>query len=93
LLGVMAAALVVATLPPPQQVQGALLLGAAWLLITLYALLRTLYDFTAITHVPFYVPLLLLLANPLVVAGLVVLVLVLQALDASVFLWHLATRT
>ena len=92
LLLVMAASMAVAGMPPAVAVEAALLLAAAWLAITLYALLRTLYDYTSVTRVPFWVPALLLVLNPLALAAVAVLVFVLQDTDRAAFLWHLATR-
>lgn len=93
LLLVMAAAMVVGsgTAPLPAAL-GAVVLMGAWLVVTLYALVRTLVDYTAVTRVPLWVPAVLLVVNPLVIAGLVLLVVWLQAPDRAAFLWHLATR-
>lgn len=92
LLLVMAAAMAVPGLEAGQERLAALVLAGCWLAITCYALLRTLYDYYAVTRVPLYVPFVMLVCSPLALAALVLLAVALQAHERALFFWHLATR-
>ncbi|MDX1545383.1 MAG: hypothetical protein R3247_00255 [Rhodothermales bacterium] len=94
LLVLLLGAMTVPSLPAPWAVRGALLLVAVGGLVALYALIRTLYDYAAITYVPGPFVLLLALANPMVLLALA-LTLPIFALDLdalATFAWHLARR-
>ena len=89
----MIAAMVVATLPPETAAVNPLHLLVAWVVITLAATGRTLFDFAAITRVPPGGLALGALLNPLVLILLALLVLALRYQPETAFLWHALTRT
>lgn len=93
LLLVLAAAMAVSTLPADRAAQAVLVLLGAWLVISLYAHLRTIYDYTSVTRVPLYVPVILLFVNPFVLTLVVLAAVMLGARTETTFLWHLVTRT
>ncbi len=91
----MAGAMVVPTLPEAQAVPMMLLLTGTWVLTTLWAVVRTLSDYAAITGCSPYLALAIAFANPLPVLLLIGLFTVLATPDitsALSFFWHLATR-
>ncbi len=67
------AALVVQTLPAPWALRGALAVGSLALVASLYATVRTLLDLVAITRVPGYVALALVLLHPAAFGAVAVL--------------------
>lgn len=68
LIILMLAAVAAATRPVEtlDQALPILIIWALWILVSLYASVRTLVDFTATSRVPIYVPLVLFFLNPLV---------------------------
>ncbi len=90
-LPLMAGAMVVPSLPAALPV--ALALVACWMLLTLYAIVRTLVDYAAITYVPAYQVALIGLLNPVVLLGVAAFALALNRAPMLAFLWHLATRS
>lgn len=66
LILLMVAALAVASVPVETMAEAwpVLIVAALWLLLTLYATIRAIVDFTAITRVPAYVPVIVALTNP-----------------------------
>lgn len=92
----MAGAMVVPTLPGTQAVTVMLLLAGAWVLTTLWAIVRTLSDYAAITGCSPYLVIAMAFANPLPVLLLIGLSTALATPDitpALSFFWHLATRS
>lgn len=86
----MVAAMVVRTLPAEQAVPAALVLVGLALVGSLYAHLRTLIDYVAVTHVPGSVALGLNFASPFVLLLVFLLFGALELRDLLAFAWHLA---
>ena len=87
-----AGAVVVGTLPPGWMLPVSGALGAAWVLVSVAAALRTLYDVARMSGFsPFAAPVLALL-NPVLLAAVMALFAALEVLPEARFLWHLATR-
>ncbi|HEX7071422.1 MAG TPA: hypothetical protein VF190_11475, partial [Rhodothermales bacterium] len=84
----MLAAMVVATLPTHLDLAHPAYLVGAWILVTLVATARTLYDYAAVTRVPVGRLLVGALLNPLVLIVLFLLILWLRYQPEALFLWH-----
>ncbi len=65
LLLILVGAAVVPSLVHEQALYGVLVLAAAWIVFTVVATLRTVFDYAQITHMPAHKVLLVLLGNPL----------------------------
>ncbi len=92
----MTGAMVASTLPEAQAVPVMLILAGTWVVATSAAVIRTLSDYAAITDGPPLVVVAMAFANPLPVLLLVGLFVTLVTLDAGptlAFFWHLATRS
>ncbi len=92
----MAGAMVVPTLPAAQATPFMLMLAAGWFLTTIWAILRTLRDYAAITSCPGSLVVAMAFINPLPALLLVALFLGLVTFNTGPtlsFFWHLATRS
>lgn len=87
-----AGAIAVSTLPPEMARDGVYVLLAAWALTVLYAGLRTLYDYMAITRVPAHILLVAAMGNPVVLLLVVGCFVALEHRTRVAFLLHLALR-
>ena len=86
-------AVVAGTLPPGWMLPVSGALGAAWVLVSVAAALRTLYDVARMSGLsPFAAPVLALL-NPVLLAAVMAFFAILEVLPEARFLWHLATRS
>lgn len=76
LILLMVAALALASVPVETIAEAwpLLIVAALWLLLTLYATIRAIVDFTAITRVPAYVPVIVALTNPFFLVAAVLLI-------------------
>lgn len=61
-----------------------------WLLVTLYATIRAIVDFTAISRVPLYAPVIAAVLNPFLVAAAIILLIALQYAPEVGFLLRIA---
>ncbi|MEX0746431.1 MAG: hypothetical protein WD275_00430, partial [Rhodothermales bacterium] len=77
----------------PQDVLPALGVGVAWIAVSVVATLRTVVDFEAVTRIPVYLLLPLLLLHPAVPILAILFVSLLPFEPELSFLWHLATRS
>lgn len=93
LLLVMLAAMVVPTLAEELATRVALLLIAAWVLISIYAITRTLYDFSAVARVSPLLSFLAALGNPVTVVFFAAAVVAILYRPEMMYLWHLISRT
>lgn len=92
LMVAMIAAMVVATMPAEQAFRPALYLVLAWLAITLFATVRALVDYRAITRVPPTRALAMAFFNPFVLLLIALLVVASQSRPEIAYLWHTIVR-
>jgi hypothetical protein len=86
-------AVVATTLPLESMLPVSGLLVAAWVLVSVFAVGRTLYDLARMTDVSLVWTPALALLNPVLLAAVMVFFAVLGFLPETTFLWHLATRS
>lgn len=91
-LVLMLAAMVVATLPDEYAFIPAAVLLGVWILVTLWAMARTLYDYATVTRVSGGRLALGFVLNPLILIVLALFVLALRYMPETMFLWHAITR-
>ncbi len=89
----MVAMLVIATLPPSQAVTYMVVVSGIWAACILYAVGRAFVDFARVTRVSPVIAGVAAILNPILLALLVSVFVVMQHADAATFLWHLATRS
>jgi hypothetical protein len=86
-------AVVATTLPLEGMLPVSGLLVAAWVLVSVFAVGRTLYDLARMTDVSLVWAPALALLNPILLAAVMVVFAVLSFLPEATFLWRLATRS
>ncbi len=91
LLILMLAAMVVASIGSVTPIV-VLILGAAWILVSVLAVGRALMDFVLVTRIPIYLLIPAVILNPGVVAAIVLTVIVLPIQPELWFLWNMAAK-
>lgn len=91
LLFVMLAAMVVASIGSMAPIT-ALILAAAWIVVSVLAVGRALVDYVLVTHVPLYVLIPALILNPGIVVAAIIALSILPFKPELTFLWSLATK-
>ena len=88
-----AGAVVAVTLPPGWMLPVSGGLVAAWVLVSVLGMARTLYDLTRLSNVSPASAAALALLNPVLLAAVMAFFAVLEVRAEARFLWHLATRS
>ena len=89
----MVALLVLITFSPAVSFAGTMIVAALWLAATVYAIIRTIYDYARITRVSPGMVAVATLLNPVLLLVIVSIFVALEYWGEAGFLWHLATRS
>jgi hypothetical protein len=92
-LVLMAAVMVLSTQPHEVLAQGAPWLALCFLVVTVFSVARTLYDYSGVTRAHLPMLSVLALANPILLVLLLAALLAVNHLPELTYAWHLATRT